>query len=108
MREVSLVCDNVPLVFGHSILLSAKHGALARSFGRRGNDPLGAILFANADIRRGAIYFRRIERRHPLYDKSRECLGDNPFFWARRSVFASSAERICVTEVFSPLLPTFS
>ncbi|MCL2076508.1 MAG: chorismate lyase [Betaproteobacteria bacterium] len=110
VREVSLVCDGAPLVFGHSILLTRESGRLARSFRRAGNNSLGSILFACPDIRRGPVYFKRVNRQHALYAKSAMLLGDNPqsFFLARRSVFSSRSERICVTEVFSPQLVMFS
>jgi chorismate--pyruvate lyase len=109
-REVSLVCDGVPLVFGRSILMTRKSGLLARSFRRAGNGSLGAILFSYPDICRSSIHFKRIDRLHPLYGKSAAALGESldPFFWARRSVFSLRSERVCVTEVFSPKFAAFS
>jgi chorismate--pyruvate lyase len=106
VREVSLVCDGVPLVFGHSILMTRKSGVLARSFSRADNNSLGSILFAYPDIRRAPIYFKRIDWRHPLYAKCVAAFGESakPFFWARRSVFSLQSEQVCVTEVFSPQL----
>ena len=106
VREVSLVCDGVPLVFGHSILMTRKLGVLARLFRRVENNSLGSILFAYPDIRRAPIYFKRIDRKHPLYSKCAAAFGDSAkqFFWARRSVFSLHSEQVCVTEVFSPQL----
>jgi len=106
VREVSLVCDGVPLVFGHSILMTRKSGTLARLFRRADNRSLGSLLFACPTICRGPIHFKRINQRHTLYAKSAAAFGDNakPFFWARRSVFSLRSEQICVTEVFSPRL----
>ncbi|MDR0771142.1 MAG: chorismate lyase [Burkholderiales bacterium] len=110
MREVSLVCDGRPLVFGHSILLSRKSGFLARSLKQIGNRSLGSLLFTCPDIRRGSLYFKRIDRQHALYAKSVAALGNEPAssFWARRSVFSLRSEQVCVTEVFSPQLGTIS
>ena len=106
VREVSLVCDGVPLVFGHSILLTRQSGPLARSFSEAGSNSLGPILFSHPDIQRGPLCFKRINRQHALYAKSAAAFGDAPdsFFWARRSVFSLRLERVCVTEVFSPQL----
>ncbi|MCL2310631.1 MAG: chorismate lyase [Proteobacteria bacterium] len=108
VREVSLVCDGRPLVFGHSILMTRKPGLLAQSFKRMGDRSLGSMLFANPDIWRGVLYFKRIDRRHVLYAKSVVALGEEPppFFWARRSVFSLRSECVCVTEVFSSQLAT--
>ena len=108
VREVSLVCDGVPLVFGHSILMTRKLGPLAQSFKRAGDNSLGSILFACPEIHRGPIHFKRINRQHELYAKSAAVFGvrAEPFFWARRSVFSLRSEQVCVTEVFSPQLLT--
>ena len=109
VREVSLVCDGIALVFGHSILMTRKSGSLAQSFRQAGNNSLGAILFARSDIQRGPLHFKRIDRQHDLYAKSAAALGDKsrPFLLARRSVFSLQSEQVCVTEVFSPQLAMF-
>lgn len=109
VREVSLVCDGIPLVFGRSILMTRKSGSLALSFKRAGDNSIGTILFANPGVYRSPIYFKRINRQHTLHAKSSTVFGKNvePFFWARRSVFSLRSERICVTEVFSPQLIAF-
>jgi chorismate--pyruvate lyase len=106
VREVSLICDGIPLVFGRSILMSQKAGPLARLFRQAGNNSLGLLMFGHPDIQRGPIHFKRINRQHPLYAKSAAAFGDKPgsFFWARRSVFSLRSEQICVMEVFSPRL----
>ncbi|MDR2244223.1 MAG: chorismate lyase [Burkholderiales bacterium] len=110
VREVSLVCDGRPLVFGHSILMTRKPGFLAHSFKQMGNRSLASILFTCPGIRRSPLYFKRIDPRHALYAKSVVALGGEspPFFWARRSVFSLRSERVCVTEVFSLRLAVVS
>jgi len=104
VREVSLVCDGVPLVFGHSILMTGKPGLLTQLFRRTGDNSLGTLLFACPAILRGSMYFKRIDRKHALYARCAAAFGDSatPFFWARRSVFSLRDEAMCVTEVFSP------
>jgi chorismate--pyruvate lyase len=106
VREVSLVCDGSPVVFGHSVLIGRKSGLLAQSFRQIGGRSLGSILFTCPGIWRGPLYFKRIDQQHALYAKSVAALeeGVSPFFWARRSVFSLRSERVCVTEVFSPRL----
>jgi chorismate--pyruvate lyase len=110
VREVSLMCDGRPLVFGHSFLMTQKSGALAQLFKKAGDRSLGTMLFACPGMCRSALYFKRIGRQHALYAKSAAALGEEPaaFFWARRSVFSLRSERICVTDVFSSRLAAFS
>ncbi|MDR0247720.1 MAG: chorismate lyase [Burkholderiales bacterium] len=110
VREVSLVCDERPLVFGHSVLMTWKQGPLAQLLKKTGDRSLGAALFACPEIQRGALYFKRIDRQHALYAKSTAALGDESpsFFWARRSVFSLRFERVCVTEVFSSQLAAYN
>ena len=109
VREVSLVCDEIPLVFGRSILMTRESGPLEQSFRHVGNNSLGTILFACPDIQRGPFHFKRIGRQHTLYAKSAAALDrTSSFFWARRSVFSLRSEQICVTEVFSPQLVMLS
>ncbi|MCL2590701.1 MAG: chorismate lyase [Betaproteobacteria bacterium] len=109
VRDVSLICDEIPLVFGHSILMTRKSGPLAQSFKQVGNNSLGATLFAYPGIHRSPIYFKRLNRQHALHAKSAAAFGEGtePFYWARRSVFSLRFEQVCVTEVFSPKLVTF-
>lgn len=105
-REVLLVADGVPVVFAHSVLAprdltGAWH--MARAIGSR---PLGAALFADPGIRRGALAAARLAAPHPLHRRAATALGLRagalPPLWARRSRFCRQGRPLLVTEVFLP------
>lgn len=101
VRDVLLRAGQQPLVFAHSI---ARPETLRGSFGflrRLGERPLGAALFADRRIRREALCWRRIDARHPLWQKAGAASAPLPRqLWARRSVFVRGRDRLLVTEVF--------
>jgi chorismate--pyruvate lyase len=110
VREVALSCDGEPVVFAHTVLPCRPRGPLTRWLARLGNRSLGALLFADAGFSRGAMQFRRLERRHTLFAPALATLPAvdrlTTTFWARRSLFAFGAQKVLVTEVFSPRLRT--
>lgn len=105
LRDVSLCCADVPLVYAHSVLPYASlTGAWAR-LRYLGSHPLGAALFVNPQVYRQALQFRRLDFRHPLYLAAVARLTHPPAtLWARRSVFVLASKRILVTEVFLPAI----
>lgn len=104
-REVFLYCGDRPVVFAHSVLpLASLRGAWAK-LGKLGNRPLGATLFANPCVRRAPLEYKRLNQRHPLYQRACARLDRPPtYLWARRSLFALHGRRILVTEVFLPAI----
>jgi chorismate--pyruvate lyase len=103
-REVLLIADGEPVVFAHSVL--APHdltGAwhMARAIGSR---PLGAALFADPGIARGALTCARLAVSHPLYRRALAATGatEPTSLWARRSRFCRLDRPLLVTEVFLP------
>ncbi len=103
IREVLLLNADAPLVFAHSVIpLHSLTGPWAGLAGL-GNRPLGAALFTNPRIRRLALQYRHLDRRHPLYRAAAVHLSTPPrTLWARRSSFALANHPILVTEVFLP------
>ncbi|MBL8507965.1 MAG: chorismate lyase [Chitinimonas sp.] len=103
VREVLLMSGNTPLVFAHSIMPRSAlfHGY--QRLRRQGTKPLGATLFANPKVRRSALAFRGLDKRHALYRRAETAVGPLPArLWARRSRFELGQARILVTEVFLP------
>ncbi|WP_028448844.1 chorismate--pyruvate lyase family protein [Chitinibacter tainanensis] len=102
-REVLLCSRGQALVFAHSVV---KRSALRSGFhllGRTGSRPLGALLFADPTIRRSALSFACLDRRHPLWQKANQACGPLPArLWARRSFFYAGQDALLVTEVFLP------
>ncbi len=105
LRDVSLCCRDVPIVYAHSVLPFASLSGAWAGLRRLGNRPLGAALFADPLVRREALQFKRLDCRHPLYRAAGMLMSQPPSsLWARRSVFALASRRILVTEVFLPAI----
>lgn len=96
IREVLLFGRGKPWVHARSVVplavLRGRHGFLRRL----GNKPLGALLFGDAAIRRGAI---EVAKRlpPPLPGLARP----GPL-WVRRSQFHLGSQRVLVAEMFLP------
>jgi chorismate lyase len=107
VREVVLVADGTPVVFAHSVVAAGDlHGAW-RSVGRLGERPLASALFADPRVTRGALAYRRLDARHPLYARAATLgLELAAELWARRSSFQRNGRPLLVTEVFLPSLTT--
>lgn len=103
LRDVYLSCGATPMVFAHSVLPRRSLVGAWASLGQLGNRPLGAALFADQRVQRGALQFRRLDARHPLYLRAVIGILQPPAtLWARRSLFRLAQRRILVTEVFLP------
>jgi chorismate--pyruvate lyase len=104
VREILLKSGDVPLVFAHSVISHRDlKGAWAILDGIGGRS-LGSILFHDHTVKRGALHFRRIDARHPLFAKALAWCGQvRPTeLWARRAVFERRGRPLIVTEVFLP------
>lgn len=110
-REVTLFCNNRPVVFAHTILPRRPRGPLTGWMDRLGNRSLGALLFSHPGFQRGPLAARRIDRRHPLFRPALNALqladAPPPLLWARRSRFTFGKQTVLVTEIFSPELRKF-
>lgn len=103
VREVLLYCGETPVVFAHTALDARfLHGAW-RSVATMGNKPLGAALFADAQVKRLPLHFKKLTKHHALYGRAcRTMKNPPPFLWARRSLFRRRGAPLLVTEVFLP------
>ncbi|HRH13930.1 MAG TPA: chorismate lyase [Azonexus sp.] len=104
VREVVLECDGVPVIFAHSVLSTATRGRLTRWLARLGSRSLGSLLFSYPGFKRGAIEYRRLDARHPLYQRAAALGAAGPCLWARRSLHRLGAQQVLVTEVFLPAI----
>ncbi len=103
VREVFLCCGETPVVFAHSVAARKSLKGAWRSLKFLGKKSLGSAFLSNPKVGREALEFRRINRRHPLYEKSCRFLDCRPAeLWARRSLFSRGRNAILVTEVFLP------
>lgn len=105
VREVYLHCDDVPVVFAHSVVKSAHLQGAWRGLGRLGNQSLGTMLFTNPLIHRTPFEYKQLKPHHPLFARACEQLSDRPMsLWARRSLFTLQDQPLLVTEVFLPAI----
>ena len=74
VREVALYYDNVSVVFARSVLPRRPRGPLTRWLARLGNRSLGTLLFAHPGFSRGAIFCKRLDRRHALFQRATDAL----------------------------------
>jgi chorismate--pyruvate lyase len=103
VREVALYADGRPVVFAHSVVARENVRGAWRLFAGMGGRPLGAALFADPRVRREPLAFRRLDRRHPLWQAAAKVAGaPDGELWARRSLFFRAGKPLLVTEVFLP------
>ena len=101
IREVMLIGNKQPVVFAHSVLPHASLRGAWKRFGKLGNKPLGAALFANPKVKRTPLEYKKLSRHHPISMGLAEHMQASPqALWARRSVFSLNCAKILVTEVF--------
>lgn len=108
VREVVLECDGIPVIFAHTTLSAAGNGRLTRWLARLGSRSLGSLLFAYPGFRRGAIEYRRLDCRHPLFKRASGLAEGAGVLWARRSHHELDGQQVLVTEVFLPAIRRLS
>ncbi|PKO37997.1 MAG: chorismate lyase [Betaproteobacteria bacterium HGW-Betaproteobacteria-6] len=102
IREVALECDGVPVIFAHTTLSTVSNGRLSRWLARLGSNSLGSLLFTHPGFKRGDIEFRRLDPRHPLFQRAAALGVAGDTLWARRSLHRLGGQQVLVTEVFLP------
>jgi chorismate--pyruvate lyase len=108
-RDVLLRCDEVAVVYAHTVLpLSATASQWPR-FAALGNKSLGSTLFLDPLVTRGNLQYAQLRTSHPLMRRIRS-LHLLPThisrLFARRSLFTRHGSSLLVTEVFLPGLST--
>ena len=103
-REVLLRCDDVPVVFAHTVVPMSASAADWPLFNALGERSLGSTLFYDPRVTRGALEFARIRAGHPLMQRARAALGgsDDTMYYARRCLYRRRQGTLLVTEVFLP------
>ncbi len=101
IREVLLMGNSQPVVYAHSVLPRASLRGAWHKFGKLGNKPLGAALFANPKVKRTPLEYKKLSACNPISTRVAEHLKISPkALWARRSIFSLNCAKILVTEVF--------
>lgn len=104
-REVLLLCDGVPVVFGHTVVPMSATASDWPLFSALGERSLGSTLFYDPKVRRGPLEFARLREGHPLLARVGAALGTDLSginFHARRCVYRRHQGLLMVTEVFLP------
>jgi chorismate--pyruvate lyase len=106
-REVVLLCDDQPVIYGYTSVVSA---AMRRDWPfvpALGNVPLGAKLFTDRRVMRQPFQYTRLHPMHPLMQRAAKALDISAFttpLYARRSVFTRQQGVMLVTEIFLPAM----
>jgi chorismate--pyruvate lyase len=95
VREVILYGKGKPWVFARSVIPVASIEGGLRYLKRLGTRPLGALLFSDPTMERGAIQIAPLEPDTLPVETREPC-------WGRRSVFYLSGKPLLVSEVFLP------
>lgn len=103
VREVLLLCNDIPVIFAHSVLPHPSLRGDWNSISRLGSRPLGEALFTDHRIQRQPLAFRHLHDDHPLFRTiGRQQVLSSRTLWARRSVFCLNSHPLLVTEVYLP------
>ncbi|WP_158675375.1 chorismate--pyruvate lyase family protein [Thiohalobacter thiocyanaticus] len=101
VREVHLLCNDIPWVFARTVIPRASLRGRERRLAHLGERPLGAVLFADPRMQRGEVEVARIDpgtalHAHALGEQGAEA---GPV-WGRRSVFWLGRKPLLVSEIF--------
>jgi chorismate--pyruvate lyase len=110
-REVLLRCDDMPVVFAHTVVPTSSTAADWPLFSALGERSLGSTLFYDPLVTRGPLEFARIRPGHPLMTRTlaalgarAELIGAGSQLYARRCVYRRHQGLLLVTEVFLPMV----
>lgn len=103
LREVYLCCGEEPVVYARSLLPLAAARGRWRGLMRLGSRPLGELLFAYPDVRRGPMALGRLRPGSIAHRALSRGLAASPgIVWGRRSQFALPGTAVVVCEFFLP------
>jgi chorismate--pyruvate lyase len=111
VRHVHLLCAGQALVFGRTVMPATTLRGARRRYASLGSRPLGAVLFSDASVVRGAIEVARIAPGGDLHaaafaglDGGPSGAGPREEIWGRRSVFFVEGYPLLVSELFLPAI----
>jgi chorismate--pyruvate lyase len=106
VRDVVLLCNDVPWVFARTLIPAKTLQGPARHLMQLGERPLGAVLFSDPKVTRGATQIARLHPGHTLFDSACKQLKQAPeLLWGRRTLFYVGRRPLLVNELFLPSLP---
>ena len=107
VREIHLRCDDMPWVYGRSIIPARTCTATERRLAFWGQRSLGNYLFSDRNIWRSEIEIAMIRPQHRLFHLARKGMAEgNTPLWGRRSIFYIKDKPLLVVEIFlTDLIP---
>lgn len=103
VREVELRCAERPWVFAKTLIPATTLRGGRRRLARLGDRPLGAVLFADPQVRRERVEIAMLLPRHILFRQATaRGTPTPPVLWARRTLFLMAGWPLLVNEVFLP------
>lgn len=103
VREVRLLCDEVPWVFARTVIPLRSLRGRQRRLGRLGTRPLGAVLFADRSMRRDDLEVAQLRGEDALLRSAAAGFESLPAeIWGRRSIFRVGGKPLLVSEFFLP------
>jgi chorismate lyase len=101
-REVHLMCGERLWVFARTVIPVRSLRGAQRRLAYLGSKPLGAALFADPHLRRGAVEVAHIDAGERLFARAVGALPNAEAIWGRRSVFWVRGKPLLVSEIFLP------
>jgi chorismate lyase len=101
VREVLLQGAGQAWVYARSLVPVTSLRGRLKALKHLDNRPLGALLFQDPSMQRGAIEVAQIDARHGYLHPSLTALATDPL-WGRRSVFYLDQQPLLVSEIFLP------
>lgn len=108
IREVLLICDNVPQVFARSLLPLKSLTGDQQALAHLGEQPLGQVLFNNPKLHREVLEVAEIKPNQRVCELAAMLnLSIKHNLWGRRSIFTIEGKPLMVAEVFLPSSPAY-
>ena len=105
IRTVVLRCGDMPVVFARTVIPLLTLTGKSRRLAHLGERPLGAMLFADPEMRRDPLQVAQIGRGQAIYNSAVSSLNEKPeSIWGRRSVFYHQQKPLLVSEIFLPTI----
>ncbi|GHE97014.1 chorismate--pyruvate lyase family protein [Thalassotalea profundi] len=103
VREVLLLCDDIPQVFARSLIPLRTLTGSERQLAQLGEQSLGQVLFNSPDLCRKDIEVASFTEESSVFKLALSfSLGQQNELWGRRSVFLLGDKPLMVAEVFLP------
>jgi chorismate--pyruvate lyase len=108
VRQVYLLCDDVPWVYARTVIPRVTLSGRRRRLARLRSRSLGAVLFADPTMERGAVELAALRPGDRLFDHATHGLRARPdTVWGRRALFRLGGRPLLVCEFFLPDIAEF-